>query len=116
MTCSRLRDGPVGRPKPGRHTGPYPGAPLDRALPPDTAPRLALARGVVAAKLLNAAQVLLDHIGDHPDIELNSAAAELRRMADSAAGITCAETLRGIEGSGARNYFQALQRAFRGDI
>jgi CRISPR-associated protein Cas1 len=83
----------------------------------DPAARLARARRLVAAKLRNAARVLADcfaHYHDHPvPGGTDAALLALARQAEQAGAV---ETLLGLEGTGARRYFETLGQAFRGEI
>jgi CRISPR-associated protein Cas1 len=81
-----------------------------------SAGRLVRARTVVAAKLSGAAGVLADvasNYGGHPAA---TAAAELRGLLPRVLAAAHRDELLGLEGLGARLYFQALASAFRGDI
>ena len=83
----------------------------------DTDGRLRRARAVVAAKLRGAAQVLRGLHGNHPDLaHLGPAAERLRGLADRVGAVADRDSLLGLEGSGARAYFEALGGAFLGDI
>jgi CRISPR-associated protein Cas1 len=78
----------------------------------DTARSLALARGLVAAKLANSAQVL-SSFGDREQIRGPENAAAVKQILDAAAATASAATLdilNGIEGSMARLYFDVLMR------
>lgn len=78
---------------------------------------LSHARRLVAAKLRNAAQVLHDLFVNYPDTPIpDGTDGALLALADQAGQAAAAETLLGLEGAGARRYFQALAAAFRGDI
>jgi CRISPR-associated protein Cas1 len=78
--------------------------------------RLARAVGVVAAKLCNAARLLADHQSNYPDPALAVAGATLLDLARRAPAAGNPAALLGLEGTGARTYFTALGRAFRGVI
>jgi CRISPR-associated protein Cas1 len=73
---------------------------------------LALARGIVAAKLANSAQVL-SSFGDREQIRNPENAAAVQQILDASATTASAATLEilnGIEGSMARLYFDVLMR------
>jgi CRISPR-associated protein Cas1 len=82
----------------------------------DAGPRLVRARAVVVAKLHNAAGVLVDLRSNYPGHPALAAVDDLHDLATRAKAATGSETLLGLEGAGARRYFQALATAFRGDI
>ncbi len=82
----------------------------------DPAARLARARRVVEAKLANAAGVLRAVRSNHPRPELAAGLAALRELRERAAACTCPASLLGVEGTGARAYFDALAVAFVADI
>jgi CRISPR-associated protein Cas1 len=83
----------------------------------DPAGRLRRARAVVAAKLRGAAQVLRGLHGNHPQLtDLGAAASRLKGLADRAEAADGRDSLLGLEGAGARAYFEALSGAFLGDI
>lgn len=79
--------------------------------------RLARAADAVRAKLLNAHAVLRDIQSNNPGNEvLGRALAELKRMAEAVHSCREIGSLLGVEGSGARCYFEALGGAFRAEI
>ncbi|MFC7332648.1 CRISPR-associated endonuclease Cas1 [Rhodocista pekingensis] len=78
--------------------------------------RLIRARGVVAAKLHNAAEVLRAVRSNQSNPDIARAIAEVERTAGTVADALTPETLLGIEGNGARQYFAGLRAAFVGDI
>lgn len=86
------------------------------ALHHDSAERLDRARSVVSAKLHNAAAVLRAIRSNQASPALARAIADIDRTAASVAGATDPDVLRGLEGTGARQYFGALRLAFSGDI
>jgi CRISPR-associated protein Cas1 len=83
----------------------------------DSDGRLRRARAVVAAKLCGAAHVLRGLHGNHPQLrDLGPAASRLKELAARVETAADRDSLLGLEGSGARAYFQALADAFLGDI
>jgi CRISPR-associated protein Cas1 len=82
----------------------------------DEAGRLVRARRVVEAKLANAAAVLRGLRSNHPLPELAAGLAALREQRERLAGCSTAASLLGMEGTGARAYFDALAAAFVADI
>lgn len=86
------------------------------ALHNDPGERLERARSVIAAKVYNAAAVLRAVRSNQPSPDLARAIADLDRTAAAVAGATDADVLRGMEGTGARQYFGALRQVFTGDI
>jgi CRISPR-associated protein Cas1 len=90
---------------------------LQYAAASDPATRLARARGVVSAKLLNAAEVLENiQSNDSDNAALGPAIAELKRLKTEAEAADTAERLLGLEGTGAREYFAAFGASFRTEI
>lgn len=105
----------------GRTVGPMPRSADIRlrqyAAASDVAARLSRATGAVQAKLLNAQAVLRDIQSNNPGNEiLGRAMAELKRMAESAQACQEVGSLLGIEGSGARCYFEGLGASFKAEI
>jgi len=79
--------------------------------------RLERARAVVAAKLRNAARVLVELFENYPETPVpGEADRALVDLADRVATANSLDVLRGLEGAGARRYFQALVEACRGDL
>jgi CRISPR-associated protein Cas1 len=79
--------------------------------------RLRRARSVVAAKLRGASGVLRGLQGNHPHLgELGPAGSRLKVLVSRALAASDRDTLLGLEGCGARAYFDALTTAFLGDI
>lgn len=79
--------------------------------------RLSRAAECVSAKLANAAAVLAAFQSNHPGRpEIGEAIAAVREQSQAAAAPRDAEQLLGLEGSGARAYFEALRAAFQGGI
>ncbi|HID24328.1 MAG TPA: CRISPR-associated endonuclease Cas1, partial [Planctomycetaceae bacterium] len=79
--------------------------------------RFLRAKRVVRAKMANAAAVLREIQSNYPrSAPLAEGLAELRKAARAATEAKASEQLLGIEGHGARAYFQALRSAFRADI
>jgi CRISPR-associated protein Cas1 len=78
--------------------------------------RLIRARSVVAAKLYNAAAVLRAIRSNQPNADIARAIAEVDDTASTVADVTNPESLLGLEGNGARQYFGGLRRAFIADI
>ena len=79
--------------------------------------RLRLARTVVGAKLSNASEVLEDLQGNRPDVKTFSRAMrDLRAAAARAKRAEGIEQLLGIEGAGARAYFEGLVVGFSAEI
>jgi CRISPR-associated protein Cas1 len=90
---------------------------LQYAAAHEPASRLARARGVVAAKLANAAAVLGDvQSNEAGSPSLGAAIAELRKRSGDAPSAAGAESLLGVEGAGTRTYFEAFGGAFKADI
>jgi len=80
----------------------------------EPARHLSLARGIVQAKILNAAEVLEDIQSNVPgDARLSDAIAGLKVGAVRASAAETAESLLGIEGTGARTYFGAWGAGLR---
>lgn len=73
---------------------------------------LAVAAGFVRAKLANSRRVLQRLAANRPDREADAAMGALRRLIEDVAGAESVETLRGLEGTGAGRYFEALGRFF----
>lgn len=86
------------------------------ALHHDPEERLVRARDVVAAKLHNAAAVLRAIRSNQGNPAIARAIADITRTAGTIADAGDPDTLRGIEGTGARHYFTALRHAFTADI
>jgi len=83
----------------------------------DKAMRLGLARVIVSAKISNAAEVLADIQGNDPANEaLRLGISDLRSTAERSLCAESGEALLGIEGSGARVYYETLSSAFKADI
>ncbi len=79
--------------------------------------RLARAKGVVEAKLSNAVEVLRDiQSNDTGNEALSAAMAELKRIVVQVRASTMTTSLLGLEGIGARTYFAAFGKAFKGEI
>lgn len=79
--------------------------------------KLARAKGVVEAKLLNASEVLRDIQSNYSGNEaLSAAMGELKRLVADVRACTATTRLLGLEGIGARTYFAAFGEAFRGEI
>lgn len=90
---------------------------LQYAAVQDKEGRLVRARAVVASKLANAMEVLKDvQSNDSGNTSLSSAIAALKAGAGKAATADGPESLLGIEGTGARDYFTAFGTAFRKEI
>jgi CRISP-associated protein Cas1 len=68
---------------------------------------LDIAQSIVAAKLLNTRTMLLDAAKDHTanTKRLRNTADELAKLADRTPGTSDLDTLRGLEGAGAKQYF-----------
>ncbi|MFE2498824.1 type I-C CRISPR-associated endonuclease Cas1c [Streptomyces scopuliridis] len=78
--------------------------------------RLAVARSLVAGKIRNSRWILLRTARDAapgPREQIRLAAAGLAESLTNTATAETLDTLMGIEGSAARNYFAALKHAFR---
>jgi len=69
---------------------------------------LAIATAFVRAKLGNSRRVLQRLAANRPGREAEQAIGALRRLTDDTATAASVETLRGIEGTGAGRYFEAL--------
>src|SRR5207248_8474453 len=82
----------------------------------DWAGRLARARAVVAAKLCNAAGVLAGLQSNYPGHPALPAVGPVRELVSRVGAAPDRDVLLGLEGAGARRYFEALGTAFRGDI
>jgi len=83
----------------------------------DFVARLSCAAEVVQAKLENAASVLVTYQSNHPGVaEVSEAIREVRARAQDAATPRDVDHLLGVEGAGARAYFEALRVTFRGEI
>lgn len=71
---------------------------------------LALARTVVQGKLANSLKLLNKFMYNHPSVDLHEYAASIREAEKKAGEAADKDTLLGIEGSGARAYFQAFAK------
>ena len=75
----------------------------------DLAASVAIARNIVGAKIANARQILLRAVRDYPDSAgrepLRETAARLARIASQSQYATSLDTLRGMEGDAAGDYF-----------
>ncbi|MCB1228498.1 MAG: type I-C CRISPR-associated endonuclease Cas1 [Verrucomicrobiales bacterium] len=78
----------------------------------DEAASLAIARPMIAAKIINQRTVLLravrDHGGDERSAALKATCAELAYNAQATAKVTTLDSLRGLEGDAAKRYFDAF--------
>jgi len=75
----------------------------------DDAFRLAVARSIVSAKVMNCRQLVMRYVRNHPDAALKQKAAELKKRAANAAKAGSLESLLGNEGSAAKLYFEAFE-------
>lgn len=83
----------------------------------DPQTRLRWARAVVSAKLTSGAEVLEDVQSNLPgNAVLGGAIADVRAAVRASAGADDMETLLGIEGAGARRYFEGYAEGFRGPV
>ncbi|MCX7719460.1 MAG: CRISPR-associated endonuclease Cas1 [Candidatus Sumerlaeaceae bacterium] len=82
----------------------------------DPPARLQLARTIVQSKLLNGAHVLRRAVHHIPNPEVTATAEILENAAKRASVAADTDTLRGIEGSAAKQLFQAYSLLFRGEL
>ncbi len=75
---------------------------------------LEFARNVIAAKVGNGLQLVRTHSYNHPEIDLQSEIKALKSSILDISGSDSIPTLRGYEGTAARNYFGALSKMLRG--
>ncbi len=79
----------------------------------DPSQRLLLARRFVHAKLCNAAAILQQHAGNHPETNLGSIASQIRQFAASLPNAMTIAEIMGIEGIAGKQYFSGLSRMIR---
>lgn len=82
----------------------------------DPAGSLGRARAVVRAKVASAAAVLGRHAANYAGHAAREGAARLAAFLDRAGAADSLDTLRGVEGLAARDYFRALGECFRGAL
>lgn len=81
----------------------------------DPSLRLRMARRFVDAKVCNAAAMLRQHAGNHPNPDLNTVIGQLRKLRPKIASSATIDELMGMEGMAGRYYFGVFRQTLRAE-